>query len=150
MSTSLRVDVVPSEATHDLRRRVLRDGRADSNVVFVEDGAPGAFHLGVFDGAGRLVGVGSFSPEPTPYRPGAVAWRLRGMAVDGSVQGQGVGTALLEEAVRRVRELGASVLWANGRDSALGFYQRHGWVVHGDGFVTGEVDLPHHVVVFDL
>ncbi|MBW3669234.1 MAG: GNAT family N-acetyltransferase [Actinobacteria bacterium] len=149
MPTSLRVDVVPPEATHDLRRRVLRDGRADSNVVFAEDGAPGAFHLGVFMGD-RLVGVASFSPEPTPYRPGAVAWRLRGMAVDASVQGQGAGTALLDEAVRRVRASGAWVLWANGRDSALGFYERHGWVVHGEGFVTGEVDLPHHVVVFDL
>lgn len=150
MCPSIRVDVVPSEATHDLRRRVLRGGRADSDVVFAEDKVPSGFHLGAFDGAGRLVGVGSFSPEPTPYRPGAVAWRLRGMAVDESVQGQGVGTALLEEAVRRVRAAGATVLWANGRDTALGFYERHGWVVHGDGFVTGDVDLPHHVVVFDL
>ncbi len=149
MRPSIRVDVVPSEATHDLRRRVLRGGRADSDVVFAEDSVPGGFHLGAFVGE-RLVGVGSFSPEPTRYRPGVVAWRLRGMAVDSSVQGQGVGTALLEEAVRRLRGLGASVLWANGRDTALGFYERHGWVVHGDGFVTGDVDLPHHVVVFDL
>ena len=140
---------MPSEATYDLRRRVLRGGRADSNVVFAEDNVPSGFHLGAFVGE-RLVGVGSFAPEATPYRPGAVAWRLRGMAVDASVQGQGVGTALLEEAVRRLRELGASVLWANGRDTALGFYERHGWVVHGDGFVTGDVNLPHHVVVFDL
>lgn len=149
MSTSILVDVVPSEATHDLRRRVLRDGRADSNVVFAEDNVPGGFHLGAYLGS-RLVGVGSFSPEATPHRPGAVAWRLRGMAVDASVQGQGVGTALLEEAVRRLRGMGATVLWANGRDSALGFYERHGWKVHGDGFVTGDVNLPHHVVVYDL
>ena len=128
---------------------MLRGGRADSDVVFAEDSVPGGFHLGAFVD-GRLVGVGSFSPEPTPYRPGAVAWRLRGMAVDESVQGQGVGTVLLEDAVGRLRERGASVLWANGRDTALGFYERHGWVVHGDGFVTGDVHLPHHVVVFDL
>ncbi|HVF73610.1 MAG TPA: GNAT family N-acetyltransferase [Acidimicrobiales bacterium] len=144
-----RIDAVPAEATHDLRRQVLRGDRADSNVVFPEDLVDGAFHLAAFDDD-VMVGVASFLPERTPFRPGAVAWRLRGMAVDESVQGRGAGTALLDEAVARLRGLGAEVVWANGRDTALRFYERHGWQVVGDGFVTGEVHLPHHVVVYDV
>lgn len=129
---------------------MLRDDRPDADVAFVEDTRPGAFHLGVFDDEGRLVGIGTFFEHPCPHRPGAPAWRLRGMAVAPEVQGRGVGTALLEAAVRRFRGEGVAVLWAHGRDSALGFYERHGWVVLGDGYVTDETMLPHHDVVLDL
>ena len=136
--------------THDLRRRLLRDGRPDADVDFPEDHLDGAFSMGAFDDTGMLVGIASFAPAPTPHRPGARAWRLRGMAVEEAVQGQGVGSALLAAAVERLRRLGAEVVWANGRDTALGFYERHGWQVVGDGFVTGEVPLPHHVVLLDI
>jgi GNAT superfamily N-acetyltransferase len=148
----MRVDTVPPEATHDLRRRVLRGGRADSDVDFPQDRAEGAFHLAAFspDDDSTIVAVASFFPEPVPERPGARAWRLRGMAVDDAWQGRGVGTALLEDAVRRLRADGVSVLWAHGRDSALGFYERHGWAVVGDGFLTPDTQLPHHVVIFDV
>ena len=60
-----------------------------------------------------------------------------------------MGGLLLDEAERRARAAGAEWLWAEGRDSALGFYERAGWRVEGDGFVAA-MDLPHHVVVLDL
>jgi hypothetical protein len=41
------------------------------------------------------------------------------------------------------------VLWANARDTALGFYVSYGMHVVGDGFVATP-GLPHHVVVLDL
>ena len=139
---------IEAEATHDLRRRVLRDGRPDTAVSFAGDLVPGAFHLGLLDDGGTLVGVVSLSPEPTPHRPGRKALRLRGMAVEPSRQGQGAGSLLLAAAVRRAAQEGYEVVWANGRDTALGFYGRHGWQVVGDGFVT--IDLPHHVILLDL
>ena len=146
----MHVEEVPADATYDLRRRVLRAGRPDADVSFEDDRRPGAFHLGVFDEEAGLVAVGSFFEDPCPHRPGRRAWRLRGMAVEPGVQGRGVGTALLEHAVKRFRDEGVDVLWAHGRDSALGFYERHGWGVHGEGYVTDETMLPHHDVVLDL
>ena len=129
---------------------MLRDGRPDADVAFPEDNVEGSFHLAAVDGSGAIVGVVTLLPEATPHRPAAAApWRLRGMAVHPSVQGQGVGGALLAAVHARLRELGADALWANGRDTALGFYQRHGWVVLDDAFVTDETQLPHHVVVYD-
>ena len=73
--------------------------------------------------------------------------QLRGMAVDSEVQRTGAGRVLLEAAIERLRSEGAEVLWANARDSALAFYERMGMEVVGEGFVSAETALPHHVVV---
>ena len=147
--TAIEVVDVPAAATHDLRRLVLRGGDPNSDVDFPEDRVEGAFHLGAKSNDGTLLGVASFSPQETEHRPGKVAVQLRGMAVLEKHQGLGVGKRLLDEAARRLRERGVDVLWANGRDSALGFYERWGMDVVGDGFVTPS-GIPHHVVVYDL
>lgn len=70
------------------------------------------------------------------------------MAVEPSLQGTGLGSRLLDAVVERCRDAGAEVVWADGRDSALGFYRRHGWSVEGDGY--DKVGIPHHTVVLDL
>ena len=145
--TSTR-EITATEA-HPLRRAVLRAGFANTDVDFPEDAHPEAFHLGVFED-GALVAVGSFSPTPTPFRPGATAWQLRGMAVAQDRQGTGLGAMLLRDAIDRCRSLGASVLWCNARDSAARFYERLGFVQEGDGFITTTTQLPHHVMVLDL
>jgi len=85
----MRVDEVPAEATHDLRWRVLRNGRPGAPVVFPEDARPGAFHLAVCDD-GAILAVASFSSEETAYRPGRAAVHLRGMAVDPPFQRHGM------------------------------------------------------------
>ena len=46
----MQVLLIPGAATHDLRRRVLRDGRADAEVVFAGDGDEGTVHFGAVDG----------------------------------------------------------------------------------------------------
>jgi GNAT superfamily N-acetyltransferase len=138
---------VPAETVRPLRLEVLRDGRADADVTFPTDDA--GFHLAALDDDGAVVGVTSLFPSPSALRPRRVAWQLRGMAVASAWQGRGVGLALLEEAVRRLRSLGVEVVWADGRDTALGFYEKAGWVVEGEGYVTG-IGLPHHTVVLDL
>ena len=145
--TSIReVDVT---ATHDLRRLVLREGRPDADVHYAEDDLPDTFHLAAVTDDGSVVGVATWAPAPSDRRPGAVAWRLRGMAVHPDQQGAGIGSALLDAAAVRLRPAGVEVLWADGRDAALPFYERHGWSVEGDGFVTAS-GIPHHLVVLDL
>jgi GNAT superfamily N-acetyltransferase len=140
-----------SDETHDVRRRVLRVGTPSDDVVFAQDADPATFHLGVRSGAtGRLLAVSTYTPAGTDLRPGAVAWQLRGMAVDSSLQGHGVGTVLLSAAIERLRHAGAEVLWANARDSAMTFYERMGMTMVGPGFTTADTLLPHHRVVLDL
>jgi GNAT superfamily N-acetyltransferase len=143
------VVTVPAADCHHLRRQVLRDGRADAAVAFPGDDDPAALHLAALVGS-HLIGVASFLPGTTPLRPGAPAVQLRGMAVEPAHQGTGIGTALMQTALDRLRSDGVAVLWANARDSALGFYEHLGMTVTGDGFRTADTGLPHHVVVLDL
>jgi GNAT superfamily N-acetyltransferase len=144
---SLLVVEAPVEDVYDLRRRVLRPGRPETDIPFAEDGWPGCFHLVARDP--DVVGIATFFPSPTHWRPGAAAWQLRGMAVDPAWQGHGVGRRLIGSAADRLCTYDADVLWANVRDSAAAFYERLGWQVVGDGFVT-LTGLPHHVALFDL
>lgn len=134
---------------HPLRKDVLRRGLADPDVHYPQDDDPRSFHLGAFDGD-DLVAVASFTPAPTPYRHEANAWQLRGMAVTDARQTSGVGTAIIDTAIARVRNEGATVLWCNARDTAMAFYAKLGFTVYGDGFVTADSGLPHHVMVCDL
>lgn len=139
----MRVAEVAAEATHDLRRKVLREGRADAVVTFDEDAHAGTRHLVVLDDNEAVVATATFVPHA-----GGV-WQLRGMAVDPAVQGQGVGRLALDAGVALVQAAGGRHLWANGRDTALAFYERCGWIVVGEGFFT-PTGLPHHRIERDL
>lgn len=148
-SLPLVVRPVRAEQTLDLRSRVLRNHMPGVPATAPEDALPGTWHLGAFAGD-RLVGVVSGFSEEAPSHPGTTAQRFRFMAVEPHHQGGGVGSALLTEVIRASRERDARLLWANGRDSVLGFYSRLGFAVEGDGFMDATSHLPHHRVVLEL
>ena len=127
---ALTVARVDAAATHDLRSRILRQGGDD--FVFPDDDERVTVHLAAVDDDGRVVGVASL------YRRDD-GWQLRGMAVDDDLQGTGVGRALLEAVHERFR---GEHLWANCRDTAVGFYERMGWRIVGEGYEL--VGVPHH------
>jgi len=133
--------------THDLRRRVLRQGMPSTEVEFVEDRWPGVVHLGVFVD-GSIVAISTWVPREHDGEPAAV--QLRGMATAPELQGRGIGGLLLEAGCDRMGADGARVVWARARDAALDFYTRHGFRVDGDGFVDETTQLPHHMVVRHL
>ena len=135
-----------STQTHSLRLAVLRHNVPTKAVVFAEDDMPGAIHLGVTV-EGQLVAISSWIPRP--YRD-APAMQLRGMATAHEFQGTGLGGLLLAAGCTRAAGVGHRVIWARARDSALGFYERHGFVVDGDGFIDAATQLPHHVVLRNI
>ena len=96
-----------------------------------------------------LVGVASFYPRPCPCASQVDAVQLRFMAVDPAAQRRGVGRSLLDRAIEELRQQQVPLLWANGRDTALGFYERAGFTVVGEGFIH-EPGLPHHLITLDL
>jgi len=130
--------------THPLRRAVLREGRADASVVFEGDDEPGTLHLGLEDPDGTLVGVSTWLWRSCPREPADRDRQLRGMAVDTSRQAGGFGAVLLGAGVERALADGATTVWANARDTALGFYARHGFEVLEPGHVDAATGLPHH------
>jgi GNAT superfamily N-acetyltransferase len=145
------VERVDPRRLHDLRRRVLRAGRADAVVADARDDDDGAarHYAGLLEG--EVVACASLYPSAPREGGAAPAWQLRFMATDESVRGLGYGAAVLAAAEADLVELGAREVWANGRDSALGFYRRLGWrVLEGSAHLSAETQLPHHVIVKDL
>ncbi len=144
--------LVVTEATVDeilpVRARVLRVGTPSTDPRLAEDDLPGVFHL-AGRRQGELVACVSFCPQDTPLRPGLAGWRFRAMAVDTSLQGTGLGRVLLADGIERARAAGAQVIWANARDSAIGFYESMAMVVEGEGWVDATTAMPHHVVLLD-
>lgn len=138
------IEEIPAGLTHDLRRRVLRGGRVDAEVVFPGDEAARSVHLAARRApGGPIVGVVSLLDEVETDGPGQ--GHLRGMAVEEAERGRGVGRSLLEGVVVQADRRGWRWLWANARESALGFYLRAGWSVVGDPFVGAE-GLVHYRV----
>jgi GNAT superfamily N-acetyltransferase len=127
-----------------LRNRVLRPTKQDTPAY---DADPTAVHLAAIDGD---VVVGCATVFPDPYDGEPAAWHLRGMAVDPARQGEGIGTVLLEAAAAVALAAGAPLLWAEGRVSALGFYQRLGWRVVGVEFIHPDSGLAHQRIVRDV
>ena len=137
---------VAAHETHPLRLAVLRRDTPTKEVVFAEDSWPGTVHLAVRIGD-ELVATSSWVPRDHDATPGVHAVQLRGMATANHLQGTGLGGLLVEEGCRRMAASGFGLVWARARDAALGFYERHGFVVEGDGFIDGPTQLPHHLVV---
>jgi ABC-type nitrate/sulfonate/bicarbonate transport system ATPase subunit/predicted N-acetyltransferase YhbS len=140
-----RVIELTAEATHGLRRRVLRAGTPSTDVVFADDDSPTTVHLGLVDEQGTLIAISSWAWRPFPAdASGRRAVQLRGMAVDPAHQRTGAGAILLGAGVERARADGAELVWANARDSALGFYTAHGFETVGAGYLDATTAIPHH------
>jgi len=63
------------------------------------------------------------------------------------VQHSGAGSLLLRAAESKLTTRRVTHLWANGRDTALGFYDKCGWTrVAGSEHLSKETGLPHTVI----
>ena len=70
------------------------------------------------------------------------------MATDEEYRRKQIGAKLLEDGIRRIKELGGDVLWCNARSNVSNFYQSQGFVQVG-----GEFDIPTvgpHVRMYKL
>jgi len=107
-------------------------------------------------GSGAIVGVATTIREPAPFGSAEAsglsggrevsAWRLRGMATREDLQGQGIGSLVLEALVGHVTAEGGELLWCNARVRAIAFYERAGFQTWGE-----EWDIPSigpHVVMW--
>ena len=95
----------------------------------------------------RLVVSASFFPSPAPINSTLITYQLRYMATDFDVQGRGYGARVLAFAEDDLGALGVEQVWANGRDTALGFYESVGWQrVDGSEHLSAETQLPHTVI----
>ena len=130
--------LISPEQVVDLRWRVLRAGRPRESAIFPGDEA--ASHHGLWREE-RLIAVLSLFPSPLEHGGAIYPQQLRGMATEPSLQGQGLGSVLLQE----VQALGP--MWCNARIRAQPFYARAGWQPIGATFNIPQVG-PHQRMVW--
>lgn len=132
---------IPAQLTHDLRHRVLRPHQPIAEMAYPGDDGPASFHLGAFlpgsANESAPVGIVSMYDEPMTGDPRIGDRRLRGMAVEPELQGQGLGAALVVAALETAAQAGGRRVWCNARTAAAGFYTRLGFTIAGEPF-----DLP--------
>ena len=141
-----RVERVSADELHDLRRRVLRN---DDPAIYHPDprdhDATSIHYAGLL--GTRVVVSASFFPSAPPMIAALTTVQLRYMATDFDVQGRGYGARVLDFAEEDLRARGVEQPWANGRDTALGFYESVGWhCVEGSEHLSPETMLPHTVI----
>ena len=92
----------------------------------------------------------SACPHPCPERPRVAATYLWAMAVAEGWRGGGVGSRLVSELARRSMAAGRTVLWADARSDAVGFYLARGATAVGDPYRDSITGLEDRRIVFDL
>lgn len=70
--------------------------------------------------------------------------RLRQMAVAPNLHGKGIGASLMGFAESIAKDKGYKKMTMHARDTAIGFYEKLGYVVVGNQFE--EVNIPHHIM----
>lgn len=68
--------------------------------------------------------------------------KLGQMAVQNNLQGKGIGESIMNFAENLALDKGYKKMIMHARDTAIGFYEKLGYNVVGDGFL--EVNIPHH------
>lgn len=131
---------------HHLRVRVLRKGTPVAHATYPEDSYDDVVHLAIRLN-GDVVATSTWFSKECPESPGVAAVQLKGMAVDDSLQTTGFGRALIDAGISLARERNAEIVWARARDTAVGFYEKCGFAVVGDGFIDEPTAMPHHIVV---
>ncbi|MGI9646963.1 MAG: GNAT family N-acetyltransferase [Acidimicrobiia bacterium] len=146
------IQVIPVADAFGLRRFVLRPMLPAEASHYEFDDHPAALHLGAFGdlGTGReLVGVVSFLPRSERGEASESAYELQAMVTLPAVRNSGIGARLARNGIAVLEGRGAARVWCNGRSPARSFYERLGFRVVGDEFVTPGTG-PHYRFVKDL
>ncbi|GGF45923.1 N-acetyltransferase [Aliidongia dinghuensis] len=156
MTQSFATRFITEEDGRPLRWTYLRPGMPRGGSVY--DQAADAFHVGVFalvssaPGSSEgetLVGSASLLLEDQAGGVTPGVWRLRGMITHPDWRGRAVGSQALAFALDELDRRGASLVWCDGRTTALAFYRRHGFEPVGAEFETPGTG-PHYRLVRPL
>ncbi len=144
MKPLIEVHEVFQEQTLGLRTQILRPGSAPDARLFGVEDAEETRHFAAFDGE-EMVGACYIVRRAAPFDALARAWQLRGMAVQTTRQGQGIGAQIVAHVEAEARRADIEILWFNARRVALGFYARLGCAPRGEEFEIPVVG-PHTVM----
>ncbi len=151
------------EETYPIRHQVLRPHQSVDDCRYPGDRDASTRHLGAFQrtmiaaadqphqqtqldiqeskdyGTESLIGICSIYQQQHPELSSIDSCQLRAMATLPAARGLGVGLMLLTAAEQHAQSLKHQGLWANARETALGFYQRAGYDVVSEKFSLPDI-----------
>ncbi len=124
-----------------VRYVVLRQplGMPYEETLFPGDESPETLHIVAYH---KTQPVGCLTLMPPEISNDSLSVQLRGMAVLGHLQGQGIGSRLLDYVAALAREQRWKV-WCKARQTAVAFYAANGWHIVGDAFDIPKIG-PHY------
>jgi YbgC/YbaW family acyl-CoA thioester hydrolase len=128
-----------AEPAQALRTRVFVEEQAIPASLEWDAADATALHAVAFNRFGMAVGTGRL------LQPAPGIGQVGRMAVHQAVRGSRVGRALLDALTAAARERGDTEVLLHAQTSALGFYQRAGFVARGPVFE--EAGIPHQEMV---
>jgi GNAT superfamily N-acetyltransferase len=139
----MKVLRINASDTYPIRQQVLIPDHDSKKIKFeFDDDEDISFHLGAFKDS-KLVSVASFYYDRNTTFTDQHQYQLRGMATLPEYQGQGLSSELLNMAFPIIKQNFCTLLWCNARVSAVGYYQKVGFVIHEDKVFEIEGIGPH-------
>ena len=126
----IHLEQIRHELTWKLRQKVLYPQQTIAEVQMDED-ADG-YHFAAFVD-NYIMGVVSLFRKDDSFQ-------FRKLAVDASVQNQGIGSSLLNYITDFAKNEGGKTLWCNARVTAIPFYIKHGFEHTGKLFAKNGFD----------
>ncbi len=118
-----------------LRREVFSEEQGFDAKLDHDEADDLAMHLIIYDGK-TPVATGRVYHDGKTFRVGRCC-------VKKSARGQGVGDLLIKLLLLKVFEFGPSVVKISAQEHAVGFYEKYGFYVDGEGYLEeGEPHLP--------
>jgi GNAT superfamily N-acetyltransferase len=144
MQAKHQIKKITAPETLPLRQKVLKPFLSLDECIMPGDELKTTVHWGFFL-QNTLVSVATIMFEKHPDFSFEKSFRLRGMATDLSLAGQGLGSRLLKVAEDDLIKQGIEFLWFNARIKAFPFYERLGFQYHGELFEIDRIG-PHKVM----
>ena len=128
--TPIHIEQIRTELTWKLRQKVLYPLQTIAEMQMDED--TDGYHFAAFVD-NYIVGVVSLFRKDDSFQ-------FRKLAVDPSVQNQGIGSALLNYITAFAKNEGGETLWCNARVTAIPFYIKHDFTQTGKFFTKNGFD----------
>jgi len=129
----LDIKKIKPEMTYSLRHKILRPHQPIEQIKYDTDHDDLAFHVGAFYHE-NLITVASFCVDSNTDFPFAKQYRLRAMATSEEYRMLGAGRAVVTFAEGLIKEQGFDYLWCKARTSVQVYYEKLGFVTHGEVF----------------
>ncbi len=142
----MKVLRISANDTYQIRHQVLAPHLPHDAIKFENDDDEDlSFHLGAFLD-GKLVSVASFFYEKNPKFSDLHQYQLRGMATLPEFEKKGFSRELLKVAFPIIKQNFCTLLWCNARKSAVGFYEKVGFLKTQDAEFEIKDIGPHYLM----